>query len=222
MSLTMSKEKKAPFIALFGGSFDPIHSGHLQIGEIVRGEVQDSEIYFIPCGQAVHRPVSKTPAQHRLAMLKLALAHQKNFHLDTYEIDAQRPSYTINTLRYFRQHFPQHSLGFILGMDTFLSLDTAWGDHWQNLLDYVHLLVLPRAGVLGQGSLILQQFLKKYEINDQDFLHKQRYGGIMLLKETPALISSTAIRKKLAEHENVAPLLPEAVYDYIQRHQLYR
>lgn len=215
-------QNQHPFIAILGGSFDPIHNSHIQMAQIVQREIEDTEIYFTPCGQPVHREKSKTPTTHRLAMLKLAIANYVHFHLDTYEIDSSKPSYTISTLQHFRQRFPNHPIGFIMGMDTFLSLDSAWGENWQNLVNYAHLLVLPRAGVSSLISPALECFLKQREVTHQDFLHKELNGGIMLLKETPAFISSTAIRQKLAARENVTSLLPEAVYDYIQQHQLYR
>lgn len=209
-------------IAIFGGSFDPIHLGHLQMAQSVQSDAHPVATYFVPCGQPVHRLPTTTPRHHRLAMLELALQPYPHFHIDTLEMDSPHPSYTLNTLQSFRQRFPDQSLGFILGMDTFLTLDSAWGKQWWLLLEFAHLLLVPRANVPACESSVLRSFLKKHRIDDQDFLHKQHNGAIMLLKEAPAPISSTSIRKKIAENESTASLLPKAVYDYIQQHRLYR
>ena len=215
-------KNQSPFISILGGSFDPIHNGHLEMAQIAQESIQHSELYFVPCGHPVHRASSKTPAIHRLAMIKIALAQHVNVHVDCYEMNAPKPSYTIDTLQHFRQRFPNNPIGFIMGMDTFLTLDTAWGSQWQDLLNYAHLLVISRAAITSPPSPVLQDFLKQHQVTHQDVLHKQRYGAIMFLDKTPPRISSTVIREKIAQREDVSDLLPKGVYDYIQQHELYR
>lgn len=197
-----------PFIAVLGGSFDPIHNGHLELAEIVSQYIEHTEIYFVPCGNPVHRPPSSVSAQDRVSMIKLAIAGHANWHIDTYEIDRPDPSYTLDTLKYFQQRFPDNPIGFIMGMDSFLSIGT-WGN-WQELLDYAHLLVIPR---IGYDSAHLKQ--------DENLLHKTRHGGIILLPVVPQSVSSTEIRKKLTHRDDVSSLIPKAVYDYIQSQKLY-
>ncbi len=199
------------FIAIFGGSFDPIHNGHLQLAEIVSQYIKNTEIYFVPCGNPVHRAPSVVSADNRTTMIKSAITNQPNWHMDTYEIDHPEPSYTINTLKYFRQRFPDASIGFIMGMDTFLSLDT-WGD-WQKLLNYAHLLVVPR---IGYDVSSMEPLIK-----NENLLHKTRNGGIITLPVAPQSVSSTEIRKKLLTRDDVSSLIPKAVYDYIQSQNLY-
>ena len=197
-----------PFIAILGGSFDPIHNGHIELAEIVSQHIEDAEIYFVPCGNPVHRPPSFASAKDRVAMIKLAIFDHANWHVDTYEIDRSDPSYTLETLKHFRQRFPDNPIGFVMGMDSFLSIET-WGN-WQELLDYAHLLVIPRK---GYDSADLKQ--------DENLLHKTRQGGIILLPVVPQSVSSTEIRKKLTHRDDVSSLIPKAVYDYIQSQKLY-
>lgn len=191
-----------PFIAIFGGSFDPIHNGHIQLAEMVSQHSEHTEIYFVPCGNPVHRAPLKASAQDRLEMIKLAIADHTHWHVDTYEIDRTNPSYTINTLKYFRERFPHNPLGFIMGMDSFLSIET-WGN-WQELLDYAKLLVVPRQGY-----------------DQEKLLHKKQNDRIIMLPVAPQSVSSTEIRKKLIHRDDVSSLIPKAVYDYIQNKKLY-
>ena len=191
-----------PFIAILGGSFDPIHNGHLELAKIVSQYIEDAEIYFVPCGNPVHRPPSFASAEDRVNMIKLAIANYAHWHVDTYEIDRADPSYTLETLKYFRQQFPDASIGFIMGMDSFLSIET-WGN-WQELLNYAQLLVAPRQG---------------YDC--ENLLHKNHNGSIIILPVVPQSVSSTEIRKKLINRDDVSSLIPKAVYDYIKIKKLY-
>ncbi len=201
-------KKTRSFIAILGGSFDPIHNGHIELAEIVSHHIQDAEIYFVPCGNPVHRTPLQAFARDRVEMVKLAIANHPHWHVDTYEIDRPDPSYTLDTLKHFRQRFPDNPIGFIMGMDSFLCIET-WGN-WQELLDYAHLLVIPRK---GYASADLKQ--------DENLLHKTRQGGIILLPVVPQSVSSTEIRKKLINRDDVSSLIPKAVYDYIQQQKLY-
>ncbi len=201
----------SPFVAILGGSFDPIHNGHLELAEIVSQHIKNTEIYFVPCGNPVHRAPSIVSANNRIAMIQSAIADQTHWHLDTYEIDNPEPSYTIKTLKYFRQRFLNHPIGFIMGMDTFLSLHT-WGD-WQELLNYAHLLVVPR---IGHDVSSMEHLIK-----NENLLHKTLNGGIIMLPVAPQSVSSTEIRKKLLTRDDVSSLIPKAVYDYIQSQNLY-
>ena len=199
------------FIAIFGGSFDPIHNGHLQLAEIVSQYIKNTEIYFVPCGNPVHRAPSVVSADNRTTMIKSAITNQPHWHLDTYEINKPEPSYTINTLKHFRQRFPDAPIGFIMGMDTFLSLET-WGV-WQELLNYAHLLVVPR---IGYDVSSMEHLIK-----NENLLHKTLNGSIIMLPVAPQSVSSTEIRKKLLTRDDVSSLIPKAVYDYIQSQNLY-
>jgi nicotinate-nucleotide adenylyltransferase len=191
-----------PFIAILGGSFDPIHNGHIELAGIVSQQITNAEIYFVPCGNPVHRAPFQASAYNRVEMIKLAIAGHPNWHVDTYEIDRAAPSYTIDTLKYFRQKLPNAPIGFVMGMDSFLSIET-WGN-WQELLDYAQLLVTPRQGY-----------------DNENLLHKQHNDGIIILPVAPQSVSSTEVRRRLIHSDDVSSLIPKAVYDYIQQQKLY-
>ena len=195
-----------PFIALLGGSFDPIHNGHLELAEIVSNQIQNTEIYFVPCGNPVHRPPFFASAQDRVNMIKLAITDHPHWHVDTYEIDRADPSYTLNTLKHFRQRFPDNPIGFIMGMDSFLSIET-W-KNWEELLNYAQLLVAPRKG-------------HQDDHNRERLLHKKHNGSIMILPVAPQSVSSTEIRRKVINRDEASSLIPKAVYDYNQSQKLY-
>lgn len=204
----------SPFIAVLGGSFDPIHNGHLELAEIVSQHIPNAEVQFVPCGNPVHRLPSLISPQDRINMIKLAIANHSHWHLNTYEIDKTDPSYTINTLLHFRQLFPEASIGFVMGMDTFFSLES-W-ENWQELLNYAHLLVTPRKGYELNSSLDLKHFAEH-----ENLLHKTRNGSIIMLPVVPQSVSSTEIRNKLINRDDVSSLIPKAVYDYIRQQKLY-
>lgn len=193
-----------PFIAILGGSFDPIHNAHIQIAEIVSQHIEHAEIYFVPCGNPVHRTPYHVSSNDRVNMIRLAIKDHPHWHIDTFEIDRTEPSYTIDTLKYFRQRFPNNPLGFIMGMDSFLTIET-WGN-WQELLDYAKLIIVPRIGC---------------DDSNEKLLHKTHNGSIIMLPVAPQAISSTEIRRKIALNNDISSLLPEAVYDYIKQQNLY-
>lgn len=191
-----------PLIAILGGSFDPIHNSHLEMAKIILTQIKNVEIYFVPCGNPVHRAPYHVSSIDRINMINIAIANHAHWHLDTFEIDRPEPSYTLDTLKHFRQRFPDNSLGFIMGMDSFLTIDT-WRN-WQELLDYAKLMIVPRTG---------------YE--QEKLLHKKHNGSIIMLPVTPQAISSTEVRKKVTNREDVSSLIPKAVYDYIKHKKLY-
>ncbi|MCD8542047.1 MAG: nicotinate (nicotinamide) nucleotide adenylyltransferase [Gammaproteobacteria bacterium] len=212
--------KKLPLIAIFGGSFNPIHNGHLGVANIILAEMPNTEIYFVPCGQPVHREAFNTRSAERLEMIRLAIKHNRHYHVSTYEIDSPAPSYTIDTLRHFRKQFPLHPLAFIMGMDTFVSLDTAWGNDWHHLLDYVHLLIVPRRGDIKECSQPLKKICAMISPQKKE-LNNAKQGGILFLNTYPPEVSSSDIRRKLALHEDVSTLLPKMVYNHVQKTGIY-
>ncbi|MES2203671.1 MAG: nicotinate-nucleotide adenylyltransferase [Pseudomonadota bacterium] len=191
-----------PFIAILGGSFDPIHNGHIKLADIVSQHIKNTEIYFVPCGNPVHRAPYHVSSQDRVNMIKLAIADHENWHLDTYEIDRPDPSYTLETLKHFRQRFPDNPIGFIMGMDSFLNIET-WGN-WQELLNYAKLIVVPREGY-----------------DQEKLLHKKQDSRIIMLPVAPPSVSSTGIREKLINRDDISSLIPNTVYDYIRQKKLY-
>lgn len=209
-----------PLIAIFGGSFDPLHLGHLAMANIVLKEISNTEIYFVPCGNPVHRAAFKTSAADRIHMIHLAIQAQEHFHIDDIEINSPKPSYTMNTLRYFREKFPNNPIAFIMGMDTFLNLDTQWGENWRDILNFVHLLVFPRAEYQKLYSPKLKDFFDKHQVN-KNILHQKLLGHITLLDEQPPPVSSTKVRENLAINKDLENFLSADILNYIKSHHLY-
>ena len=129
-------------IGLFGGTFDPIHHGHLQTAERLCTDLKLTQIFFILCKQPVLKPAARATAQQRLDMLALALKNYSQFTVDKRELTRDTPSYTIDTLKSYQQEMPNTPLYFILGIDAFLQLPQWY--QWQQLLDYCHLIIINR------------------------------------------------------------------------------
>ncbi|SUC19869.1 nicotinic acid mononucleotide adenylyltransferase [Proteus mirabilis] len=130
-------------IALYGGTFDPIHYGHLRPVEALSGLIGLKEVIWLPNNIPPHRPQPEASSQQRLAMVRLALQPFSAFKVDTRELEKPTPSYTIETLKAFRQEIGEKQpLAFIIGQDSLLSIDT-W-HKWEELLDVCHLLVCAR------------------------------------------------------------------------------
>lgn len=218
-------------LGLFGGTFDPLHFGHLRLAIEARESLNLGGVCFIPAGNPPLRDAPRCPAGHRLAMVEKALAGIAGFSVDAAEVqDQARPSYTVTTLeRLRRRHGPQRPLVLLLGADAFARLES-W-QRWRELFALAHVAVATRpgheldvpAGTLraGAGATAL----------DAEF--RARRGGVADLDSAPAgrivpfaitalEISATAIRERLARGLSVRYLVPDAVLDYIDLHQLYR
>jgi nicotinate-nucleotide adenylyltransferase len=205
-------------IGIFGGAFDPIHYGHLRLALDFLQILNLSEVRFIPCKSPVHKDPNIATPQQRLALLNLALQNMPQFSIDDREIKRDTPSYMIDTVKSLRADYPNTSLCLLVGSDAFLGLDQ-WKD-WQQLLDYVHIVVGLRAGTPFLLNEVLSQFLAEKQ-KDPTALEQKLNGGIYIQNISQLAISSSDIRSQIAAHLNVRFLLPDNVYDYIQQHQLY-
>lgn len=209
-------------IGIFGGTFNPIHNGHLALAQSVLETLHCTQIRFVPAALPPHKIAPAVTAQHRAAMVNLAIQGHPEFVLDTCELDRQGPSYTIETLHLLRQRFPDHALCLLMGQDSYQKLPT-W-HHWQELLEYCHLLVVHRADL--ETELVLHaehahKFLAGTAFTNQCSL--ATHGFIGYLPESPPAISSTAIRAELAHPgTSLTNLLPALVSQYIHQHHLYQ
>lgn len=207
--------------ALFGGTFDPVHYGHLRPIIALAQEIGLTQVSLLPNHLPPHRPQPLASAAQRLAMLKLAVANQPLFAIDERELHKSTPSYTIETLQALRDELgPERPLAFIIGQDSLLTLSLWY--RWQKLLDYCHLLVCGRPGFAHPlPSTELQTWFAAHHVCDSAILHQQPSGAIYLA-DTPLIdISATEIRQRLACGDSCQDLLPEAVHDYIQQQGLY-
>lgn len=211
-------------LGLFGGTFDPVHLGHLRLAEEAREALGLASVRWIPAGQPPHRGAPRLSGAHRLAMVRLAVAGNPAFQVDGAEVESPRPSYTVTTLERLRRELgPEQPLVLLLGADAFAGLP-GW-HRWQALLGLAHLVVLHRPGYALAASALapeLGQLLAARQTGDPARLAGAPAGAILALPMTQLDISATHIRQLLAAGRSARYLLPPAVLDYIDQHQLYR
>ncbi|MCE0488836.1 nicotinate-nucleotide adenylyltransferase [Pantoea sp. Mb-10] len=207
--------------ALFGGTFDPIHYGHLRPVEALAQQIGLTEVTLLPNNVPPHRPQPQASAAQRVAMLRCAIHDRPLFNIDTRELERETPSWTVNTLETLRaERGAKQPLGFIIGQDSLLTL-AKW-HRWQDLLSLCHLLVCKRPGYPAQmASSEMQQWLEDHLAHDIQQLHAAPAGRIWLA-DTPLFdISATDIRARRHHGQSCADLLPARVMAYIERAGLY-
>lgn len=223
-SLCPDEPARPGLIGIFGGTFDPVHLGHLRLAEEAREALRLARVRWIPAGQPPHRSTPQLSGMHRLAMVRLAVADNPGFELDAAEVEASRPSYTVLTLERLRQQLgPDQALVLLLGADAFAGL-ASW-HRWQEVLQLTHVAVLHRPGYgLDPKQLdpALATLWQRCRVADAAELATRAAGGLLPLPMTQLDISATHIRTLLAAGRSARYLLPGAVLDYIARHQLYR
>jgi len=209
-------------IGIFGGTFDPIHYGHLRPALELRDQLALSEVRFIPASIPPHRGKPSASAQQRLAMLRLALQGIEGMTVDERELSRDGPSYMADTLRSLRSDVGTRPLVLLLGLDAFLGL-TTWHD-WRSIIELAHIAVATRPGWASenlQEHRELTQLWREHLCEDAMQLHRTSAGRIVMVEVTPLAISATAIRAQLRQGRSPRFLLPDPVLDYIERNRLY-
>lgn len=210
-------------VGLLGGTFNPIHFGHLRMAQELTDALNLAEVRFIPAANPPHKAKPAVSARHRAAMVQMAIADNPLFKLDTRELTRKGSSYTIDTLISLRQELGQNvALCLIMGSDAFLGLNT-W-HRWQSLLDYCHIVIVQRphaelkqAKLSNELTLLLHEFLTE----KLDDLVNKSAGCIYMQKITPQDISATQIRALLKAGKMPHKLTPAKVIEYIAAHHLY-
>jgi nicotinate-nucleotide adenylyltransferase len=203
-------------IGILGGTFDPVHFGHLRSGLDVAEQFDLAEIRLIPAARPPHRGQPQATAEQRLEMLELAVAENKTFVIDDRELHRQGKSYTIDTLLSLRQEFPNSPLYLILGTDAFYGL-TTW-HRWQELLDFTHIIVMTRPG----EKTVMPTALAGWQIVDANNIDPTTLTGKVYRCDVSQLdISATQIRTLLADNKSPQFLLPEAVLSYARAEKIY-
>lgn len=207
--------------ALFGGTFDPIHFGHLHPVEALAHQVGLQQVTLLPNNVPPHRPQPEASATQRVAMVKLAIADRPLFRLDPRELQRSAPSWTVETLAELRrERGSQQPLAFIIGQDSLLTLHK-W-HRWQDLLSLCHLLVCKRPSYPATMETDeMQQWLNNHLAPDAHALRQQPAGWIFLADTPLVSISATEIRQRRHLGESCDDLLPAAVSAYIDREGLY-
>ena len=212
-------------IGIFGGTFDPIHYGHLRLAQELATGFELEQVRFIPAGHPPHRGEPAVSSRQRLEMVRLAIAGNAAFALDEREIFKQGPCYTVDTLAELRGELgEQQPVALLLGADAFLGL-TTWHD-WQALFELAHIVVAHRPGfpqVAWADNMPepLKRALRQRQQNDAGALRATPAGGIFAHTITALDISATYIRNSLQAGNSPRYLLPDAVLDYIRTHNLY-
>lgn len=209
-------------IGIYGGTFDPVHFGHLRPALDVYTLLSLSKIFFIPCGQPPHRQPPVASSKHRLAMLKLALEGQADFIVDDREIRRTGASYMVDTLESLTSEFADEKFCLILGMDAFVQLDT-WKD-WSRITELVSLAITQRPQI--EADLIpssdLLQYMNDKRVNDKTVFVNSEQTHCFFCPVTQLDISATRIRELIHAGHSIDYLVPEKVADYIQSENLYK
>jgi nicotinate-nucleotide adenylyltransferase len=208
-------------IGIFGGTFDPIHFGHLRMAEELAESLNLAKVLIIPAGQPPHRGAPRTPAGHRLEMTRLAIAGNPRFKLDEREVRLARASYTVDTLVDLRQELGSKiPMWLFMGADAFLGLST-WKE-WRRLFELANIAVAHRPGYRLEKSDALNDGLRQeLERRQVSGTSLATHGSILLRPITQLDIAATDIRSRLQDGRSVRYLTPDSVLDYIQKNHLY-
>ncbi|WP_404940876.1 nicotinate-nucleotide adenylyltransferase [Pseudomonas sp. GW101-3H06] len=207
-------------IGVLGGTFDPVHVGHLRGALEVAESLALDELRLVPSARPPHRDTPQVSAKDRLAMVKCAVAGVAPLVVDARELQRDKPSYTIDTLELMRAELAADDQVFLLlGWDAFCGLPT-W-HRWEELLQHCHILVLQRPDADSEPPDALRNLLAARSVSDPLAL-KGPSGQIAFVWQTPLAVSATQIRQLLASGKSVRFLVPDAVLAYIDAHGLYR
>ncbi|MBO1518497.1 nicotinate-nucleotide adenylyltransferase [Oceanisphaera pacifica] len=210
--------KKA--IGLLGGTFDPIHNGHLRPAIELQERLNLAEVRLLPNYIPPHKATPDSAPKHRLAMARLAAEQTPRLVIDDRELMRDRPSYTLETLIELRAELPDTPLCFLMGMDAFCGLNR-W-HRWQELLEYTHLIVSYRPGYQPHFNSTIKALYQAHGTTESSTLQQHLAGYIYLFNNAQLDISSTQIRSILHQGNNPQYLLPEAVANYIREQRLYQ
>jgi nicotinate-nucleotide adenylyltransferase len=207
-------------IGIFGGTFDPIHYGHLRSAFEMLQALDFAEVRFIPCSDPPHRGVTYASAEQRYQLVETAIAGQDGFVADDRELRRGGASYTIDTVLALREEFPDRPLGLIIGMDAFLGLPT-WR-RWDEILDYAHIVVAHRPGWKAPDIGVLGELIMEHGTHRVDDLHAANSGLVHIHAVTQLEIASTEIRELVAAGRDPRFLMPDSVRDAILAMGLYK
>ena len=211
-------------IGIFGGTFDPIHFGHLRPALELKEQLGLESVHLIPCHVPPHRGQPHASAEQRRVMLELAIADEPSLLCDSRELQRPGPSYMVDTLRSLRRQYGEsRPLCLIIGGDAFFGLP-GWY-HWQELIQLAHIVVAHRPGwLLNEEALdtSLRELLNRNRASGAQQLTATAFGALLLQSVTQLDISATEIRRCIAAGGSANYLLPQPVWDYIRQQNLYQ
>lgn len=210
-------------IGILGGTFNPIHFGHLRMAQELADALNFDEVRFIPAASPPHKDTPTISAEHRAAMVRLAITGNPAFSIDERELHRAGASYTLDTLLSLRTELgAQTSMTLFMGSDAFTKFDT-W-HRWKEIIQLCHIALVQRPQQQADASKLpktLETFLHNHYTENGDDLHSSPAGFVTMRQITALDISSTAIRHGFQQHHSTRYLMPDSVIDYIKTHRLY-
>lgn len=207
-------------IGILGGTFDPVHNGHLRLAVQLIDQLGLQEVLMVPNARPPHRDRPDASVGQRAKWLRIAASTQPGLKLDDRELIRPGPSYTVDTLAELRVENPTRPLCLAMGDDVFASLEK-W-HRWESILDYAHLVVVPRPGMSSPLPPSIQALLAKHETKDAQDLRRSLSGRIFRAQFPLLEISGSEIRDLIAAGHSPRYLLPESVLREIEELGVYR
>ena len=204
-------------ICLFGGTFDPVHYGHLKPLNELQQYLAADAVHVLPASVPPHRPAPLASSEQRQTMLQLALREYPGFILDSRELERSGPSWTVLTLQSFRQQYPDASLCLVMGSDAFDGLSSWY--HWQQIPQLANIIVIERAGMKTAKR---PDWATEHLVRDVDSLRESKSSSILYVSLKGYDISATEIRQRMAQKLDVTGMLPDNVIDYIRQNGIYQ
>lgn len=209
-------------MALYGGSFDPVHNAHVAVAREVLAKLKPRTLHLIPCLIPPHKQGLHASKEQRLAMLNMAFADMQQVFIDPRELGREQISYSVTTLQEYRDSCGETtSICFVMGVDSWNRFDS-W-HRWQDILALANLVVVSRPGANADHAVmskVLRHYFVANEIRAAE-LCKHSAGKIVMLTGLADSTSSSAIRERCREGQSVAGMVPAAVADYIEKEGLY-
>lgn len=206
-------------IGILGGTFNPVHFGHLRTALSAQQDFSLDEVRLIPCNHPVHKKEPEVAVRHRIAMLHKAVKAEKRLVVDVRELIRPGPSYMIETLESLRAEYQNDRLFLLLGADAFNKLED-WKD-WQKIFELAHIIVITRPGWEINPSALIIEYCEHSSVSCFSDMCKSQNGNVLTYSFIPLMIASSEIRKLLKEKKSVRDFMPNKVIKYIKKHQLY-
>ncbi len=206
-------------IGIFGGTFNPIHIGHLRLAHIAYQTLQLDKIFFVPAFLSPHKSKQMIDSKHRLAMLNLALANENWAEISDCELIRKGKSYTIETLQHFQSIMPDVQINLLLGEDSFADFEQ-WHEY-KSIMKSVNIIVMPRNIPSLSSKDSFADFIRTRVTEDLSKIKKAKNNKIFFLNSPVLNISSSQIRKTINQGYTAKYLVPDAVLTYIKSMELY-
>ena len=206
-------------LALFGGTFDPVHYGHLRCADEARQKLTLEKLYLLPAGTPAHRDIPQATVRQRLDMLRLARAEFPQLMIDDRETRRSGPSYMVETLQELRVSFPDRPLILLIGQDAANLLHTWF--HWKQLFELAHIVILTRPATHTEYEKNLTSQLQARSETDVRKLLESKAGAVLQLEVEPVDVSATGIKRIIRSGGSPGSMLPAAVLEYITGNRLY-